>query len=54
MPELGPFGSVRGVLGNGSPYRDPRPLGDRHNLGAPPLRPFFAASNSKARMAHCA
>jgi hypothetical protein len=26
MPELGPFGSVRGVPGNGHPYRDPRPI----------------------------
>jgi len=25
MPESGPFGSVRGVPGNGHPYRDPRP-----------------------------
>ena len=24
MPELGPFGSVRGVPGNGHPYRDNR------------------------------
>lgn len=22
MPELGPYGSVRGALGNGCPYRD--------------------------------
>jgi hypothetical protein len=26
MPELGTYGSVRGVLGNGHPYRDHRPL----------------------------
>ena len=24
MPELGPYGSVRGVPGNGHPYRDVR------------------------------
>jgi hypothetical protein len=28
MPELGPFGSVRGVAGNGHPYRDNRPVPD--------------------------
>jgi hypothetical protein len=29
MPASGPFGSVRGVPGNGHPYRDPRPFADR-------------------------
>jgi hypothetical protein len=28
MPELGPYGSVRGARGNSRPYRDPRPLVD--------------------------
>ena len=28
MPELGTYGSVRGVPGNGHPYRDP--LGDNY------------------------
>jgi hypothetical protein len=27
MLELGTFGSVRGVPGNGYPYRNPRPIG---------------------------
>jgi hypothetical protein len=27
MPELGTFGSVRGVPGNGHPYRNPRSIG---------------------------
>ena len=27
MPELGTFGSVRGVPGDGHPYRNPRPKG---------------------------
>ena len=26
MPELGPYGSVRGARGNSRPYRDPRPI----------------------------
>jgi len=26
MPELGPYGSVRGARGNSRPYRDPRSL----------------------------
>ena len=26
MPELGPFGSVRGASGNGHPYRDRFPF----------------------------
>ena len=30
MPELGPFGSARGVPGNGHPYRKPRPKADIH------------------------
>ena len=34
MLELGPFGSVRGVSGNGPPYRDPRPSADLR-CGAP-------------------
>ena len=28
MPELGPYGSVRGARGNSRPYRDPRPIAD--------------------------
>jgi len=28
MPELGPYGSVRGARGNSRPYRDPRPRPD--------------------------
>ena len=28
MPELGPYGSVRGARGNSRPYRDPRPKRD--------------------------
>ena len=35
MLELGPFGSVRGVSGNGPPYRDPRPNSDKRHS------PFF-------------
>jgi hypothetical protein len=30
MPESGLSGSVRGVLSNEHPYRDPRPKGDVH------------------------
>jgi hypothetical protein len=26
MPELGPYGSVRGARGNSRLYRDPRPI----------------------------
>ena len=33
MPELGPYGSVRGALSNGRPYRDP----------GPPLSDIFGA-----------
>jgi hypothetical protein len=29
MPELGPYGSVRGAVGNNRPYRECRPTG-RH------------------------
>ena len=28
MPELGPYGSVRGARGNSRLYRDPRPISD--------------------------
>ena len=28
MPELGPYGSVRGARGNSRPYRDPRSKAD--------------------------
>jgi len=28
MPELGPYGSVRGARGNSRPYRDPGPFPD--------------------------
>ena len=30
MPELGPYGSVRGARGNSRPYRDPGPTRDNH------------------------
>ena len=30
MPELGQYGSVRGVSGNGHPYRDWVVLGAKH------------------------
>jgi hypothetical protein len=33
MPELGSSGSVRGVLGNEHPYRDPRPNRDIARAG---------------------
>jgi hypothetical protein len=28
MPELGPYGFMRGARGNSRPYRDPRPIAD--------------------------
>ena len=31
MPELGPYGSVRGARGNSRPYRDPRSFSDMQN-----------------------
>jgi hypothetical protein len=33
MLESGTFGSVRGVLGNEPPYRDPRPIADLTGRG---------------------
>jgi hypothetical protein len=36
MPESGTYGSVRGALSNGRPYRDLSPPKDRHNR--PPVR----------------
>ena len=35
MPELGPYGSVRGARGNSRPYRDPRPISDIRPLQRP-------------------
>jgi hypothetical protein len=35
MPELGPYGFVRGARGNSRPYRDPRPEGDLARRGRP-------------------
>src|SRR5208282_6168883 len=32
MPELGPYGSVRGARGNSRPYRDPRPGADMADM----------------------
>ena len=41
MLELGTFGSVRGVPGNGYPYRNPRPVAviDGHEFTALKLPP---------------
>ena len=36
MPELGSSGSVRGVLGNEHPYRDPRSRADPRPSGIKP------------------
>ena len=34
MPELGSFGSVRGVPGNGHSYREPGPIAEHKALAA--------------------
>jgi hypothetical protein len=47
MLELGTFGSVRGVPGNGYPYRNPRPLAD---FGSP--KRFMHRGSSEARDRH--
>ena len=67
MPELGPYGSVRGARGNSRPYRDPRSfatetrwsryvrlfLNLRHDL-APPRTTQRAIAQSRCAPARCA
>ena len=43
MPELGPYGSVRGARGNSRPYRDPRPEGDVWASQLPHCESFIRA-----------
>jgi hypothetical protein len=35
MPELGPYGSVRGAAGNSRPYRERRPIEEVRRVAGP-------------------
>src|SRR5665648_749081 len=53
MPELGPYGSVRGARGNSRPYRDPRSLADKPSRPKIHLCPLWSNSGQTRARLQC-